>query len=63
MTIATHSAPLSDLAAILAKGYLRLTETAPDSAISGHKELALPAEESPDRVDDNGDHECRQRPA
>ncbi len=63
MTIATHSALLTDLAAVLAKGYLRLTQIAPDSATCGQKELDLRAEESPHRVDQDGDPEWQQRPA
>ena len=55
-TIASRSALLTDLAAILAKGYLRLTGIAPDSATSGYKELDLSATESPHR--DHGDPEC-----
>ena len=61
-TIATHSAELTDLAAILAKGYLRLTGMGQKHADSGDKQLDLWAKESPHR-DDPGDHKCQQRPA
>ena len=56
MTIASHSAPVSDLATILAKGYLRLTGIAPDSAISGHKELDLSTEESAPVIETGAQH-------
>ncbi len=53
-TIATHSALLTELAAVIAKGYFRLTRIAPDSATSCRKELDLRAEESPPVVDTEG---------
>ena len=55
-TIATHSALLTELAAVLARGYLRLTQIAPDSAISGDKELDLPAKESPPVIETGAHH-------
>ena len=55
-TIATHSAPLTELAADLARGYLRLTRIAPDFATSGQIELDLPAEESPPVVETGAPH-------
>ena len=45
--IATPSAVLTELAAVLAQGYRRLTEKAPISAtITTEKRLDLPAKES-----------------
>ena len=61
-TIATPSALLTELAAVLARGYLRLTKIAPDSATSSHKELDLRAKESP-HLDHDGDHQCQRKPA
>ncbi len=46
-TIATHSALLTELAGVLARGYLRIGRTAPDSATLRHKPLDLPRPESP----------------
>ena len=61
-TIATPSPSFTELAAVLAEGWLRLTRLSQKRADSGDKELDLPATESPDRVHD-GDHQCRTRPA
>ena len=55
-TIAIPSPLSKELAAVLAKGYLRLTQTAQNLGISRpkepHKELALYAKESPPVVED-----------
>ena len=59
-TIATPSAPLTELAGILARGYLRLTSIAPDSATSGRKEppiwLDSPRQESPPVIETGAPH-------
>ena len=61
-TIATHSAPPSELAGILARGYLRLTRIAPDSATSCQIELDLCAEESPPVTETGASHENNVAP-
>ncbi len=55
-TIATNSALLTELAAVIAKGYFRLTRIAPDSATSCRKELDLRAEESPAVIETGAQH-------
>ncbi len=60
-TIASQSPLLADLATILARGYLRLTSTAPLSATSGDKELELSAEESPHHVDQDRGQRCPRK--
>ncbi len=53
--IATHSA-FTEVAAILARGYLRFTSIAPDSATSGHKELDSHAKESAPVIETGAHH-------
>lgn len=62
-TLATPSPLLTELAAVLARGYLRLTGMGEKGADLGDKELDLRAKESPHRDDPDGDHKCQQRPA
>ena len=59
----TTSELYTELAAILARGYLRLTQIAPDCAIFGQTELDLRAKESPHRDGHDGDPRCPTTPA
>jgi len=56
MTIATQSLLSTELAAVLARGYLRLTDLRQKPADSGDKELDLPAEESPPVTETGAPH-------
>ena len=55
-TIATPSPLLTELAGILARGYLRLTGVGQKVASSGHNALDLPAKESPPVIETGAHH-------
>ncbi len=62
-TIARRSPLFTELAIVLGRGYLRLTQNARKNGDSDNSGLDFWAQESPDRVDQRGDQECPKKPA